>query len=311
MIISASRRTDIPAFFVDWFFNRIKEEYLFVANPMNPQQISRINLSPEVVDCIVFWSKNPYKMIDRLNELSRYNYYFQFTITGYGQQLEPNVPAYHDAINIFSLLSESIGKDKVIWRYDPIIFTENFDIKYHANIFEIIAGHLYGKTRRCVISFMDMYKKTARNMASVKPYDITTEQVTDLSVKLSEIALKYDLELTSCAEKIDLLPYGISHGKCIDDNLIEGIFGFSPDLKKDKTQRPECGCVESVDIGTYNTCSHGCLYCYANYSQNSVFKNYALHYPQSPLLLGIIDPDAKIHERKCASCKKIQTSFLK
>jgi DNA repair photolyase len=307
MIISASRRTDIPAFFADWFYNRIEEGYLLVRNPINHHQVSRINLSPEVIDCIVFWSKNPSRMMDRLHRLRNYIFYFQYTLTGYGQRLEPNVPSCQEAVSTFRNLSEMIGKDRVIWRYDPIIMSEQLNIKYHADRFEQIARQLSGKTGRCVISFVDMYKKSKRNMASVPVIEIQMEQMIEASSILSKISYKHGIALASCAEIVDLAQYGINHGKCIDDKLIEEISGLALDVDKDPTQRSECGCVASVDIGAYNTCAHECLYCYANYNHDWVHRNYAAHDSQSPLLFGQIGPGDKIHERKMVSCKKLQS----
>jgi DNA repair photolyase len=307
MIISASRRTDIPAFFSDWFYNRIAEGHLLVRNPINRHLVNRVNLSPEVVDCIVFWSKNPYRMMDRLQRLRDYIFYFQYTLTGYGQRLEPNVPSWLESVAVFRVLSEIIGKDRIIWRYDPIILSEQFNIMYHADRFEQIARQLSGKTRQCVISFVDMYKKSKRNMASLPVIEIQVEQVIEVAVILSKISSEYGIELTSCAETVDLEQYGINHGKCIDNNIIEEICGFALDLDKDPTQRSECGCVASVDIGTYNTCAHECLYCYANYNHNLVLRNYAIHDPRSPLLFGEIGPGDKIYERKMVSCKKLQS----
>lgn len=306
MIISASRRTDIPAFFSDWFYNRITEGYLLVRNPMNQHQISRINLSPKVVDCIVFWSKDPSRLIDRLHILRDYSFYFQYTLTGYGQRLEPNVPSSNESIAIFDALSQTIGKDRIIWRYDPIILSETFNIEYHATRFEEIARQLSGRTRRCVISFVDMYKKSKRNMASVPVIEILAEQMIEVATTLHAIASKHDMELTSCAEAVDLARYGINHGKCIDDKLIEEISGFALDVEKDPTQRAECGCVASVDIGSYNTCAHECLYCYANYNHNWVHRNYAAHDPRSPLLFGVVRPEDKIYERQTVSCRRLQ-----
>jgi DNA repair photolyase len=283
---------------------------LLVRNPMNLHQISRINLSPDVVDCIVFWSKNPQKMINKLERLKGYSYYFQFTLTGYGQRLEPNVPSIQEAIDTFIVLSNLIGKERLIWRYDPIILTDRFDFHYHTSNFENIAKQLQGKTNRCVISFVDMYKKTMRNMSAIKLSEITTDKMVKLSVTLNKICSKYDLELASCAEVVDLTVYGIKHGKCIDDKLIEEISGFVLNIDKDPTQRPECGCMASVDIGAYNTCPHECLYCYANYNHDLVHKNYALHDLESPLLFGAVGPNDRIHERKIFSCREIQKSLF-
>lgn len=311
MIISASRRTDIPAFFTDWFLNRIDEGYLLVRNPMNLHQISRLNLSPDIVDCIVFWSKNPARMINKLDRLRQYVYYFQFTITGYGQRLEPNVPSIQETINTFSILSGLIGKEKLIWRYDPIILTDDLDINYHIKSFENIASQLQGKTCRCVISFVDMYKKTRHNMAPFKLTNIDINVISKLAVFLRNICKEYGFELTSCAEKIDLSTYGIQHGRCIDDKLIEEISGYTLDSEKDPTQRPECGCIASIDIGAYNTCAHECLYCYANYDHGRVHSNYAIHDPNSPLLFGTVGLNDKIYERKALSCRQIQKSLFK
>ena len=165
MILSVSRRTDIPNYYSEWFFNRIKERFVYVRNPMNEHQISKIDLSPDVVDCIVFWTKNPEPMITRLDELSKYNYYFQFTLTGYGKDIECNVPHKKEKmIPIFRELSRKIGKQKVIWRYDPIFFTKKYTPEYHLKAFEQIAMALKGYTEKCVISFVDVYAKNKRNM---------------------------------------------------------------------------------------------------------------------------------------------------
>jgi hypothetical protein len=310
MIISASRRTDIPAFFLEWFFKRIEEGFLLVRNPMNLHQISRITLSTDVVDCIVFWSKNPRKMINNLGRLKGYSYYFQFSITGYGQRLEPNVPSVQEAVDTFIALSDLIGKERVIWRYDPIILTDKFDIDYHAAKFESIANQLQGRTNRCVISFVDMYKKTMRNLSVINLSEITADEMGKLAAILHKICIKYGFKIVSCAENIDLVDCGVQHGKCIDDKLIEEISGFALNIDKDPTQRPECGCMASVDIGAYNTCPHECLYCYANFNHSFVHKNYAQHDPESPLLFGTVGPHDRIHERKIFSCREIQESLF-
>jgi Domain of unknown function (DUF1848). len=160
MIISASRRTDIPAFYSEWFLNRIKAGFLIVRNPMNPKQLSRIVLTPDVVDCIVFWTKNPTPMLPKLDELKDYNYYFQFTLTGYGQDIERNLPSKKDVlIPAFLELSEKIGAHRVIWRYDPILINSKYSEEYHVSAFKQIAEALNGHTEKCVFSFVDRYRK--------------------------------------------------------------------------------------------------------------------------------------------------------
>lgn len=310
MILSASRRTDIPNYYSEWFYNRVKEGFLYVRNPMNAHQISKIDLSPEVVDCIVFWTKNPEPMIERLDELAAYHYYFQFTLTGYGKDIECNVPHKKDyMIPVFKRLSEKIGRSKVIWRYDPIIFTETYTPEYHLKAFEQIAVALNGYTNKCVISFVDTYVKNKKSMAAIGAYQIGESELIDFSTQICCLAKKNGMSIASCAENIDLASCGIEHNCCIDKTLIEEIIGCKLKVQKDKNQRLECGCVESVDIGAYNTCKNGCIYCYANDSQESVIKNCNNYAPDSPWLCGGVTKEDKINDRKVKSFKEGQLSF--
>ncbi len=310
MILSASRRTDIPNYYSEWFFNRIKGGFIYVRNPMNIHQVSKIDINPETVDCIVFWTKNPEPMLNRLEELAPYHYYFQFTLTGYGKDVECHVPHKREKmIPIFQELSKKTGMQKVIWRYDPVIFTKKYTPEYHLNAFEQIAASLRGYTEKCVISFVDLYAKNKRNMKLLDWYETGEEELQEFAKKVSEIAKKNGMSIGSCAEKMDLEEYGIEHNCCIDKTFIESIIGCRLKAGKDKNQREECGCLESVDIGTYNTCKNGCKYCYANYSEESVVKNCSKYDPESPILCGAIDASDKITERKVKSLKDYQISF--
>jgi len=310
MIISASRRTDIPAFYSDWFLNRIKEGFVLVRNPMNFRQVSQVNLSPDVVDCIVFWTKNPQPMINRLSQLAGYNYYFQFTLTPYDNTIETNVPDKKCLIKTFQELSARIGRDKVIWRYDPILLTNKFDVKHHVKWFEFLANELNGHTKKCVVSFIDMYKKTERNLKGIDLVPMSEELMKEVAHHLSLISKRYNLQLEACCEDIDLTQYGIEPGKCIDDELISKIIGKKLDKKKDPNQRLSCGCVQSIDIGAYNTCQHRCLYCYANFNNALVDKNVRLHSTKSPLLYGSLEEEDKVSIRKVSSNISNQLSFL-
>lgn len=304
MILSVSRRTDIPTYYSDWFFNRIKEEFLYVRNPMNPHQVSKIAITPDLVDCIVFWTKNPEPMLSRLDELKDYRYYFQFTLTGYGRDIEYNVPHKKEQmIPIFQQLSEKIGPEKVVWRYDPILLSDRYTIEYHCKAYEQIAKALRGYTKRCVISFVDMYAKMQKNMAAIGMRDITREDMELLAKTFSQIAGEDEMEIFTCAEEMDLSKYGIFHNSCIDRELVEQITGYPIAVKKDKNQRGTCGCVESIDVGTYNTCKNGCRYCYANYSYENVAANCRRYDPNSPILCGEIHEDDKITERKVKSLR--------
>lgn len=311
MILSVSRRTDIPNYYSDWFYNRIKDGYVYVRNPMNAHQVSKIDISPEVVDCIVFWTKNPEPMMKRLDELTAYNFYFQFTLTGYGKDMECNVPHKKEKmIPVFQELSNKIGHEKVIWRYDPIIFTKKYTPEYHLKAFEQIATSLKGYTERCIISFVDIYAKNKKNMDLLDSYDIDKTQLLAFTKEISRIAKENGMTMGSCAESMDLDECGIEHNCCIDKTLIENIIGCRLKVEKDKSQRQECGCMESIEIGTYNTCKNGCKYCYANYSEESVSKNCNKYNPDSPILCSILAEDDKITERKVKSLKEQQLSIF-
>ncbi|WP_304968144.1 DUF1848 domain-containing protein [Duncaniella muris] len=304
MILSVSRRTDVPNYYSEWFINRMKEGFLYVRNPMNTHQISKIDLSPDVVDCIVFWTKNPENMIGKLECLQNYLYYFQFTLTGYGKDIESNLPDKRKKlIPVFRELSEKIGKEKVIWRYDPILINGKYTMDYHLKAFEEIAGNLAGYTEKVVISFVDLYAKTKRNTRKLDIRQITDEEMIHMAAKMAQIALKYKLVIESCAEQIDLQKAGVRHGSCIDKKLIEKLSGCRLSGKKDKNQRGECGCIESVETGAYNTCLTGCKYCYANFSDERVKENVKLYDEVSPLLCGHINSGDRITDRKVKSLK--------
>lgn len=312
MIISASRRTDIPSYYSEWFFNRIKDGYVMVRNPMNVHQVSKIDLSPKVVDGIVFWTKNPIPMLDRLSELKQYDYYFQFTVNAYGKDVEPHIPLKNDIIvPAFQKLSSLIGKEKVIWRYDPIFINERYTLEYHYKYFEALAEKLGKYTEKCTISFLDMYRNTKNNIKPLQVVPLEKEQVLELAERFSRIAYNNGLQIDTCAEEIDLSQFGISHAHCIDKNRFEKITNCKFVIEKDSNQRKECGCIASIDIGAYNTCKNGCLYCYANYSGKTVEKNYGQHNSTSPLLFGQLDAkEDKITEREVKSCKDCQMNLF-
>lgn len=312
MIISASRRTDIPCFYSEWLLNRIKEGYVYVRNPMNIHHISKIELNPGVVDGIVFWTKNPIPIMKYIDKLSTYNFYFQFTLNSYGTDIEKNIPSKNDVIiPAFKELSKRIGKDKVIWRYDPIIFTEKYNLTYHIKYFEILASKLGDYTEKCTVSFLDLYNKTKRNMKNLNIYSPSLTAKFDLMGNFSDIAKKYGLYVDTCAEDIDLRKFGIKHAHCIDKERFERLTGYRLLLKKDKNQRTECGCVASIDIGAYNTCRNLCSYCYANYNEVKVIANSKKHNPKSPLLFGKLKENDIVKERDVKSCKECTLNLFK
>ena len=299
MILSVSRRTDIPAFYGKWFMQRLKEKYVLVRNPFNIHQLSNIPLTTTSIDAIVFWTKNSKPMHKYLKDIDNmgYKYYFQYTITPYKKDMEENLLDKKIIINSFQELSSLIGKDKVIMRYDPIVLTSSYTIDYHIKAFEKLCNHLKDYTNKIIISFLDYYNNTSKNMQSHNVFNITTDDMYKLAENFSSIAKSYKIILESCAEKIDLEKYNIKHGKCIDNELIEKITGAKLKAPKD-SQREHCNCIKCIDIGEYNSCIHNCLYCYANINKESAYKNYKLHNPLSPLLIGNIDYEKdKIVER--------------
>ena len=269
MIISASRRTDIPAYYSEWMLGRIKERVVHVRNPINKHQVREISLEPDVIDCIVFWSKNPKPMLEKLESLSGYSYYFQFTLNPYDNDIERNLPPKEEIIESFKRLSDKIGPQRVIWRYDPVLLNPRYSITYHIDKFSAFASRLKGFTEKVIFSYMDFYKKIAENIKAHGITEITTEEKITLAEYFSKAAKENNLLIDTCAEDIDLSQFNIGHAKCIDDELITKITGKYLSVGKDKNQRPECGCVQAVDIGEYNTCSNGCVYCYANYKSIS------------------------------------------
>ena len=302
MIISASRRTDIPAFYSKWFMNRIKDGYVLVQNPYNTKQIRKVFLTPFQVDAIVFWTRNAKPLIPYLDDLDKlgYNYYFQYTITGYKRELERFTPSPQKAIETFIELSDKIGKEKVIWRYDPIILSDYSSYNEHLRLFEKISNMLENKTDKVVISFADSYKKITNNLKNIGYKDIleNKKELYLFCEELSNIVKDRNIQIETCTEEIDLSIFGINPTKCIDDKLLDKLFNKNLCAIKDKNQRKECGCVESIDIGMYNTCSHGCVYCYATFSDNTVKKNRQKHNPSSAFLLGELkDLDEEIKKK--------------
>ena len=284
IVVSASRSTDIPAFHLDWFFNRLKRGYCAWVNPFN-QKTSYVSFQNTRV--IVFWSKNPVTLIDRLKELSsrNINCYIQFTLNDYSVEgFEPNIPALNHRVDTFKRLVDILGVGSVIWRYDPVILTDSLNIEDHIERIEKIGRELKGYCEKLVFSFIDIgsYRKVQYNLnlAGIKYIDFIQECMTKFADKLSLLNKNMGFELATCGEQIDLSAYGIYKNRCIDPLLMarlfknderlmswlgySDMFGAPESFPKDQGQRSVCGCVLSKDIGAYNTCGHGCVYCYAN-----------------------------------------------
>jgi hypothetical protein len=288
MIISVSRRTDIPAFYSPWFMNRIRAGYCTVPNPFNPSQISRVSLAREDVDVIVFWTRNPRPLFPHLSELDDrgYRHYFLFTLMANPREIDPGLPPVDVTIKTFQDLSQRIGPDRVIWRYDPIFLTRITDFDFHQKTYRHIAGALKGYTKRSIVSVAHLYRKIQKRLRELEKRGVQLLERNDLASLMgsfAEIANQNGMVIQSCADELNLP--GITPGKCVDDELISKVFGLNPELKKDICQRNRCGCVESKDIGIYESCPCGCVYCYATTSIERAIANYRMHDPRSSSLI--------------------------
>jgi len=280
MIISASRRTDIPAFYGNWFIRRYKSGIFYIKNPFNASQVKIIDFRNEHIKCIVFWTKNAKPFIDSLKEIHT-PFYFLYTITNYGKIFEPFVPEIKDTIKTFKNLSSLVGPDRVVWRYDPIIFTSYFDEKWHLKNFEFLCKNLSKYTEKCIVSFLYMYKKCWKNLKSFEIENKSEEKVKLMIKLLEEIAYNNGIEINWCCVDNNYLNNNSIIASCINIKIIEKLSGFRLLKLKDKNQRKECNCYPSIDIGTYNTCVHGCKYCYANKSFEIALLNFKKHNPES------------------------------
>ncbi|GAB4295851.1 MAG: DUF1848 domain-containing protein [Desulfuromonadia bacterium] len=275
MIISASRRTDIPAWHSDWFMERIREGSFLRVNPFNQKQSSVVTLAPERVDAICFWSKNPRPLLPHLDELDDrgFRYYFQFTLNPYDSRFEPHLPPLPQRIDTFHRLADRIGNRRVIWRYDPVILSSATPISWHIQQMGWLAESLSGKSRRMVISFCDFTGGLGRRFRSqcarhgIVVHDLAAPDSSGereaFCRQAASMAALVGVEIVSCGEGVDLSSFGITAGRCIDPVLIGELVGRDLNLRKDRSQRKWCGCVQSVDMGVYGTCRHGCIYCYA------------------------------------------------
>ena len=274
---------------------------------MNPKQIGKVSLTPDLIDCIVFWTKNPAPMLPNLHQFNDYMYYFQYTITGYHKEIEEGLPdKWSKIVPTFQKLSERIGSDRVILRYDPVLLNATYTMEYHLQFFGQLLKCLEGYTKRVVVSFLDFYTKMKQKMKHIEVWPISREQEEYLLRGFVQIAKEYGMVVETCSEVGDYEHLGVAHGACINKELIEALWGLPLQVSKDKNQRKECGCVESIDIGTYNTCLNGCVYCYANYSPSSVKANMQRYQKDSPILCSNITEEDHVYERKLKAFRQNQ-----
>lgn len=317
MIINTGLRTDIPAFYSEWLINRIREGFVYVRNPYYRFQVSRYSLSPTVVDCLAFCTKNPYPLFKYIDELkAKYNMFWFVTLTPYGKELEPNVPDKTKVIEYFKNLSSKIGRNTVAMRYDPILINEDYTVERHIEEFNNIAKNINGYTEDITISFLDLYEKVKRNAPDIRPPSFEEQkQIVKAFVKIGKennmvihgccenpIFKEYGVDITGCMSQ-EIVEKAIKHSLKVSGNQSKRIITSSnKDIAKDISLKHQdkvfCNCLMGNDIGAYNTCMHLCRYCYANFNKTMVQHNFELHNPKSPFLIGEADPKDRITNAK-------------
>lgn len=293
MILNVSGRTDIVAFYTPWFMNRYKEGYLDVRNPFNSKLVSRINFSN--VDLILFCTKNPLPIIDRIKEIDKL-IIFHVTLTPYKKDVEPYVIDKKLVIEGIKKLSGILGSDNVVVRYDPIFLSDSYTLEYHIRAFDKMCKLLKGYVKKVVVSFLDDYKNVRYNMRYLRLRAFTEEDYKQIGLNFSRSAWENGMSVQTCFEERNLVNYGFTRGECLSLSLAEKITGKKPKKWKARDKNG-CNCAEMVDVGVYNTCKHFCKYCYANYDEKMVNANTLRHDVNSSLLIGQIGADDVIKPR--------------
>lgn len=299
MIIQTGMRTDIPAFYSDWFANRLREGFVLVRNPYNPSAVTRYSLNPDVVDMIGFCSKNPAPMLKYMDLLRPYGQYWFVTITPYGKDIEPNVPDKDAVIQTFHRLSEIVGINSMGWRYDPILIDHVWTVDRHIEAFSHMATKLASFTHTCVISFIDLYEKVKRNFPEARTISMD-DQITITSAFV-KIGKQHGMVIKPCGESKSLEALGADCSGCMTVRTFETAIGQNLLVPPNPNNRKECACYLTGDIGAYNTCGHLCRYCYANTDKDIVLQNMKHHDPNSPFLIGREIPGDVIHQAKQVS----------
>ena len=302
MIINVGGRTDIVNYYSEWLLKRFEQGFVYSRNPFYPNYVYKYNLNPEVVDCVIFCSKNYKPIIENLHKISdKYNVFCHYTITAYGKDIEPNVPDINESIKILKELYKIVGKNRIAWRYDPILLTDFYTAEKHLQTFEFLAEELSPYISFCIFSFVEMYKKLEINMPEIIPF--TPDDKKKILTGLGQIAKNHNLKIQTCAGDKDYTQYGIAQSGCITSEILSKANNLTFKKIAHKGNRKNCKCMPSRDIGAYDTCPNGCKYCYANRRPDIAYKNMQLHNPDSPLLIGNIKATDTIIEGR-------QESFL-
>ena len=287
MILNTGNRTDIPAFYSEWFMNRVRQGFVLTRNPFVNNQVTKYLIDPEVVDAIVFCSKNPKPLLKHIEELKRFRMFWFVTITPYGKEIEEKVPDKKDVIETFKELSGKIGPKVMSWQYDPVFISDKYPMEHHFKVFEKMASELEGYTEQVIISYIDLYEKTRRNFPEAR--EVSRQEQAELTKYFVSVAGRHGMKVRLCHEDPCLSRYGADVEGCFTKKVLEEAIGERLIERRRPEARQGCNCLLNNDIGAYNSCGHMCRYCYANYDRRLVYENMAKHDPQSPLLIGNIE----------------------
>jgi len=300
MIVNVGGRTDIANYYSEWLMNRINEGFAYSRNPLFPNNVSKVSLNPKDVDCLMFCSKNYKPILKYMKQINEnYKIICHYTITAYGKYVEPNVPSIDESIRTLIELSNIVGKEKVLWRYDPILLTDKYTVKKHLETFEYMAKKIAPYVQRCIFSFVEIYKKLEYNMPEIIPF--TAKDKIMILDGIGKIAKKYNLYIQTCGTDENYEEYGIHVSGCTTPEILEKANGVKYKNIIGKGMRKGCHCIPSRDIGAYDTCLNGCKYCYANKKPELAKENLKFHDRKSPLLLGNIKETDKITIAKANS----------
>ena len=297
MIINVGGRTDIVNYYTPWLLGRLAEGYAYSRNPFARENVYKLSLKPEDVDCLLFCSKNYQPILKHIGDIDeKYNILCNYTITAYGKDIEPKVPSINQSIKTLKQLSDIVGSNKILWRYDPILLTEKYPVEKHLETFEYMAEKISPFVYRCIFSFVDMYKKVEENMPEIIP--LAEEDKVKLLKGIGEISERYNLYTQSCATNESYEKYGIHAAGCTTCEILEQAHNVVYKNVKGTGIRENCHCIPSRDIGAYNSCLSECKYCYANRKPEIPKNVIKLHDEKSPLLLGHLKEDDKLIETK-------------
>lgn len=295
MIINTGSRTDTVQYYSDWLLKRFKEGFVYSRNPLFPNIVTKYELNPNILDCVVFCSKNYEPILDRLTEITdKFNTYFHYTITAYGRDIEPNVPTIDESIETLIKLSKIVGKQRIAWRYDPILLTKKYTKQVHYNTFNYMSKRLSPHIDRCIFSFVDMYKKLETNMPEI--IILNNNDKIEIAKNIGSIAKKHNMIIQTCATIEDFKQFGILQSGCMTSEILGNANNITFKKVRHSGNRQGCKCIENRNIGDYDTCPNGCKYCYANKNPQITQENYKKHNPNDLMILGNLKPTDEIQQ---------------